>query len=56
MWSDVHSVKRALLTLSHRVTEEELKLKKEELVQREKDGRLFTLFLKSPIVCLSLVY
>ena len=42
MWSDVHSVKRALRSLSKKFTPEELEEKKAELRRREKDG-LFSL-------------
>lgn len=39
VWSDVHSVKRALLSLSKKYTEEELEELKKELRMREKDGK-----------------
>ena len=41
VWSDVNSVKRALLSLSKKFTEEELEEQKKELRRREKDGKLF---------------
>ena len=39
VWSDVNSVKRALLSLSKKYTEEELEELKKELRMREKDGK-----------------
>ena len=46
MWSDVHSVKRALRSLSKKFTPEELEEKKAELRRREKDGLFSLVFMR----------
>ena len=38
VWSDVHSVKRALMSLSKKFTTEELEETKAELRRKEKEG------------------
>ena len=46
MWSDVHSVKRALRSLSKKFTPDELEEKKAELRRREKDGLFSLVFVR----------
>ena len=51
VWTDVHSVKRALLNMSAPFTGEELEKRKEELKERERTGeqRVFYYHLSSSI-------